>query len=384
MARAPALVVLLLRGGADGLALVPPLFDARLRELRPTLASPAPDDRSAPAARRALDVDGHFGLHPALAALAPLFAAGELVAVHGVGTDDTSRSHFEAQDRLELAGATATSAADGWLARLLAARSGRAGVHGPKRGALSAVAFGPSSPESLRGTSAVTVDRLADLARGGFGPEGLLAVDALYAAEGASELGRAGRRALEATRTLEAIAAAPRLRPPSFPATDLGERLAEAALLLRRREELGLDVVAVDHGGWDTHVAQGELLAGAALDLGTSLAAFRHDLGDAWSDVVVVALTEFGRRAGENVSAGTDHGRASCAFVGGGRLRARGVLGTWPGLEEARLEAPGDLRVTTDARALLAEIVEDGLGEPIAEAVFPDLQRKGRLGLFAA
>lgn len=373
MSARPALVVVFLRGGADGLALVPPLGSARLRALRPTLAPLDPDDRAASEASRAHDLDGRFGLHPAMGALVPMFAAGELCAVHGVGTDDTTRSHFEAQDRLELGGASAGSASDGWLARLLRSR----GAAGP----LSAVAFGPTTPESLRGAPSTTVEQLADVASAGFDPGALAALEVLYRAD-TSSLGQAGLRALEVSRALTSIAASPRERPAGYPDSELGRRLGDAAELLRHRADLGVDVIAVDHGGWDSHFAQAELVQRAAGDLAGGVAAFRADLGALWRDVVFVAITEFGRRAAENVSIGTDHGRASCAFVGGGALRGRGVLGDWPGLEEAELEQPGDLRVTTDTRALLTEVVRDGLGDRAVERVFPGLARARRLGLF--
>src|SRR5262249_38682708 len=139
------LVVVFLRGAADGLNLVPPHADKEYYALRPALAIPRPDDARFPSTERARDLDAHFGLHPKLAPLAPAFVAKELAIVHPVGSDDATRSHFEASDRMEHAGATERDEGSGWLARHLRTRSG------PAPRALSAVAIGPSIPESLRG-----------------------------------------------------------------------------------------------------------------------------------------------------------------------------------------------------------------------------------------
>ncbi|HVY46358.1 MAG TPA: hypothetical protein VHB21_10790, partial [Minicystis sp.] len=171
------LVVVFLRGGADGLSLVPPYADDAYHTLRPTLAISAPRVGSPAASDRAVDLDGFFGLHPRLAPLLPLFREGGLGVVHAVGSDDGTRSHFEAQDRMELAGATAQSAASGWITRHLATRAGAS------PGPLAAVAFGPRLPESLRGAASATAMESLRAFRlgGGDAPAAARALAELYA-----------------------------------------------------------------------------------------------------------------------------------------------------------------------------------------------------------
>ncbi len=374
-----ALLTLFLRGGADGLALVPPHADDRLYELRPTLAAPRPDARTG--AARTIDLDGRFGLHPDLAALAPLFRSGELAVVHAVGSDDDTRSHFEAQDRMELAGETASSASGGWMARHLSTRPG------PRAGALSAVALGPRPPEALRGVAATALTRASEFVVPQLDGALADALDALYAAERgtpralAIELSEAGRDALAVGRRRAALARDHGSTADRYPKGELGAALAEAALLLRHREELGVEVVAVDHDGYDTHFVQGSALPDKARELGGCLAALREDLGDLLADTVIVVMTEFGRRAYENVSLGTDHGRGSVMFVLGGGVRGGRVLGDFPGLDEQALTPPGDLAVTTDYRSVLGEILARGLGNARTAEVFPGAPARA-VGLF--
>lgn len=378
---ASSLLVIFLRGGADGLALVPPYADPALASLRPTLASAAPDDTRTPAARRIVDLDGRFGLHPALAPLAPLARDGGFAIVHAVGSDDDTRSHFEAQDRMERAGLTATSSASGWIARHLVTRPG------PPPGPLAAISFGAILPESLRGHSATAIERLDEVAGSLLDPAALASLSQLYAEGGADaalplsvELGSAGRDAIAVSRALADVARAERGQVV-FPDSPLGRQLCEAALLLRHRRELGVEVITIDHGGWDTHFVQGEAVDRNAADLASSLVAFREALADAWADTTVLVMTEFGRRAYENVSLGTDHGRGSVAFVLGGRVAKRGVVGPWKGIAPDQLDAPGDLSVLTDFRDVLADAVEHALQNPRAVSVVPGA-KPGNLSLF--
>jgi uncharacterized protein (DUF1501 family) len=141
------------------------------------------------------------------------------------------------------------------------------------------------------------------------------------------------------------------------------------------KAEVGLEVAAIDLGGWDTHFAQGAsqgLMAGLLTDLADGLAAFHSDLGDLMNQVVVVVMTEFGRRVAENASLGTDHGHGSVMLLLGGGVEGGEVHGRWPGLEPGRLFGPGDLDVTTDYREVLSEVIHLRLGNPATREVFPD------------
>ncbi|MFO0554612.1 MAG: DUF1501 domain-containing protein [Polyangiaceae bacterium] len=358
---ANSLVVLFLRGGADGLALAPSLDHGRMRELRPTLAE------------EPLEAGLSVGLHHALAPLVPLIQNHELDLVVGVGSDDDTRSHFEAQARMESAGPTRQVDASGWIARHLASRPG------PAPGPLAALSIGAMVPASLRGASATALESVEELVRGAPDDAMLDALGELYEGlEDARPLANAGKDAVHVARALRALALADHPRTSLYPEGALGRRLAEVAMLLQHRNELGVEVVALDQDGWDTHFVEATLLAENAAALAHGVVALRDDLGPSWADTTVVILTEFGRRAYENVSKGTDHGRASVAIVAGGALPKAGARGDWGALDDSALEGPGDLPVTLDYRVWLADLVRGALGNPHIDAVFPGLRLRAR------
>ncbi|MBK6512951.1 MAG: DUF1501 domain-containing protein [Polyangiaceae bacterium] len=366
MARRPLLISIFLRGGADGLSLAQPLGSGLLKEARPTLATPDSE---------LVDVGGGVGLHPELHDLGELMSRGEAAVCLGVGSGDSTRSHFEAQDRLERASEEEVLSS-GWIARHLMTRAG------PRPGPLSAIAFGAGPPEALRGASATSVHDTRELVPERPTEVELDALDALYgASEGASlplarELGEAGRATVEVTRALRALGTT---EPPAlarYPEGAFGEHLAQAAWLARHREALGIEVISLDQQGWDTHFVQADLVASNAKALGAGLATLRRDLDDDWHETTVVVFTEFGRRVGENVSRGTDHGRASLALLLGGGLRRPGVRGAWPSLAEADLDGPGDVPVTTDYRSILWEVLDERLGNRRLREVLPGFAPK--------
>ena len=352
--RRECLVVIFLRGAADGLALVPPIADDAYYRARPTVGI-RPE--------RALELDGTFGLHPALAGLKPAWDDGELAIVHAAGSEDSSRSHFEAQDLMEHGGL----AAGGWLGRFLRFRSE------PSAQALSAVALGKTLPECLRGAPAATVmQSLDDFSLGPESPALLPRLARLYAAE-SGELGRAARDTLEALHRIESLRASP-YRPARgavYPAGDFGRGLAQVARLVKAR--VGLEAAAIDLGGWDSHLAQDTLLEPLMRRLARGIAALRRDLGDDLATTSVVVMTEFGRRVRENASLGTDHGRGSVMFVLGGGVRGGRVAGGWPGLEVDVLEGPGDVPVVNNYRDVLAPVLRrHGAGS--LSRIFPDFE----------
>lgn len=364
------LVVVFLRGGADGLSVLVPYGEDAYHRSRPTLGIGKRDG--------VLDLDGFFGLNPALAPLVSHYREGRLALLHAVGSSDQTRSHFEAMNAMERGLAAAGSGeASGWLARHLLV------TQGATASPLRAVAFGAIMPDSLRGgTEAIAIESLRDfrLVVPGKESSGAMmdAIADLYR-DGKDEMAHAGRETLQVLETLNRLNV-DRYVPSAgavYPKSDLGEGLRQVALLIR--SGLGLEVAALDKGGWDTHVAQGSTsgwLTGLLDDLGRSIAAFATDLGSELSRVTLVVMTEFGRRVQENSGLGTDHGRASFMMVLGGNVRGGKVHGRWPGLEPDQLEEPGDLRVTTDYRNVLAEILAKRAGGRDLEKVFPGLRRE--------
>lgn len=367
------LVTLFLRGGADGLSIVPPVADPEYHRLRPTLSLASPQDRSAPRAARAIPLDDYFGLNPALRSIERLYRDGLLAVLHAVGSGDRTRSHFEAMAVMErgLAGST-EGPSGGWLARAVTADD-EGGVS-----PLRALAFTETMPDILRGASGATVIRsLTDFRLHG-NLETARTLQALYGMDpaGDDDLGllQAGRGSL---RVMDAIAALhPAAYQPSggavYPPGPLGDGLRQTACLIKGR--LGLEAAFLDATGWDTHVAQGRdsgWLPARLAELGQGLDAFTRDLGAEIGRVTGVVMTEFGRRAYENSGLGTDHGRGSCMFLFGAGVAGGRVHAAWPGLAPRALEPPGDLAVTTDYRRPLYEAVRRTLGATAAAAAFP-------------
>ncbi|MHB8637326.1 MAG: DUF1501 domain-containing protein [Fimbriimonadaceae bacterium] len=379
--RRDVLVSIFFRGGMDGLNVVVPYGEDAYHQLRPTLSLARPNDMSAKLGDRALDLDGFFGLNPALAPLLPYFRDGKLAFVHAVGSGDPSHSHFEAMDAMERGlDRAGERTASGWLTRHLMATPAK------KETPLRAVAIGDTLPNSLSGaTDALAMESLDEF-RLNLDPTQAaafqLGLETLYG-EGKDTLTTAGRETLEVLKTLNRLnpAAYKASNGAVYPKSDFGQALRQVAFLIRA--DVGLEVAVLDRGGWDTHVAQGSSSGWLSIqldDVGKSLSAFAQDLGTELADVTVVAQTEFGRRAYENSGVGTDHGHGSVMTVLGGGTKGGKVYGKWPGLEEHQLEGPGDLAVTTDYRSVLAEVLGQRMGNDDLAAVFPDF-RASTLGL---
>jgi uncharacterized protein (DUF1501 family) len=375
------LVTVFLRGGADGLSLLVPHAEDAYYRSRVTLALARPKDRRLGPSDRVIDLDGFFGLHPALAPLRPFYERGQLAVVTACGSGDRTRSHFEAMATVERGSADGSEGpASGWLARHLESTAARSDSP------LRAVALGTMLPEALRGTSRATaLTDVADLRLrvpfAGRGDAVANTLSRLYAREqhdAADPLARAGGEALAVLRKLGGAGAASyrAANGAAYPPDELGGGLRQVALLMKRG--VGVEAAWLDQNGYDTHVAQGTsqgALAGLLRSLSGSLAAFATDLGpERWARTTVVVLSEFGRRLEENSGAGTDHGRAGVMFVLGGSGVAGGrIHGRWPGLAPHQLEGPGDVRVTTDYRCVLAEVLGGRFGSHDVASVFPGL-----------
>jgi uncharacterized protein (DUF1501 family) len=363
------LVCLFQRGAVDGLSMVVPHGDERYFRDRPRVALP-----------RAViaDLDGFFGLHPALAPLLPYWSDGSLAAVHAVGSPDASRSHFDAQDYMEAGTPGVKSTRDGWANRYC--RHHREHAETPFR----AVGFGPNLPRVLAGSApALAIDDLRAFGLRARSPEVserlARAFADLYAGSAGGLVAKSSAESFEAIRMLKEADPA-RLSPANgaeYPRGRMGQSLMQIAQLIKA--DLGLELAFADQGGWDTHVNQGAdqgQLATRLRELGLALAAFALDLGERMRDVVVLTMSEFGRTVEENGNAGTDHGHGTAMLVLGGPVRGGRVVGRWPGLApEERFEGR-DLAVTTDFRALFSEILVRHLGARDLTAVFPGFEAR--------
>jgi uncharacterized protein (DUF1501 family) len=343
------LVCIFLRGGADTLNLLVPHGDDAYFRARPTLAI-----------RDAIPIDDFYGLHPKAAPLVPLFREGRLGFVQAVGCDDASGSHFVVQDRVEHGESGSEKESGGWLARYLRSRG--------QAGALGAIAIGERIPEALRGAPQATAMRqVSEIAMRR--PSARRTLRALYATSADSLLMDPARATFALLERIEAEGE--RATPNSDRSDDdLGAGLHEIARLVHA--DVGLDVACLDLGGWDTHFVQASLHAAAVDRLSTALAGFESALGPRRDSVTTVVMTEFGRRTQENGSVGTDHGRGYAMMVLGSKRIAGGkVHGEWPGLEEDFAAGPGGLRVVTDYRRVLADVIEENGAS--RRAVFPSL-----------
>ena len=367
----PVLIAIFQRGAADGLSMVIPFGDAYYYGVRPQVAIPEPK-RGDP--ETAIDLDGFFALHPALAALKPIYDAGHLAIVHAVGSPNSTRSHFDAQDYMETATPWEKNTADGWLNRYMQA------THTLQPSPFRAVAFGPVLPRTLAGPApAVAMTDIADFDVRGGGDDGQLiqGFEALYTQRIADSLQSTGRETFEAVKRLKS--ANPQQYQPgngaNYPRTPFGKALLQTAQLIKA--DVGLEVGFIDIGGWDTHANQGSAqgqLANRLRELSEGMAALHRDLGDQMQKVVVLTMTEFGRMLKQNGAAGTDHGHASCLCVLGGPVKGGKVYGSWPGLAPEQLYEGRDLALTTDFRDVFAEVAARHLGASNLGMIFPGFQ----------
>lgn len=357
-----AVVVVFLRGGADGLNLLVPHFEDAYYRARPALALAKKD---------LIPVDDRFGLNPALAPLRPILEDGRLAFVHACGSGDQTRSHFEAMNTMERGLADQRGEASGWIARHLASTPGEGRP-------LRAVALGGVAPDSLSGaTQAVSLGSLEDYRLQG-SPAFRAALGQMYA-QHRDEISVAGRETLTVLERLNRLdySAYQPAGSAVYPETGLCQGLRQAAFLLKAG--VGVEFACLDIGGWDTHVAQGTTtgwLTGLLDEVARGLAAFVADLGPRMERTTVIVQTEFGRRLHENAGLGTDHGRGGVMWLLGGGVKGGKVYGTWPGLGPDDLEGPGDLRVTTDYRDPVFEVLAKRMGAKSPDAVFPGFRPK--------
>ena len=362
--RRKTLVVVFQRGAADGLNIVVPFGERAYYAHRPTIAIPAPGSSD----DAALDLDGFFGLHPALGPLHGLYREGRFAVVNAVGMPDTGgRSHFQAQDFMESATPGNRNVTTGWLNRYLSSEPD------PMESSFRAAALAESMPKALRGPApALSVRSLADFSL----PGGFL-YESLYSGAGNTLLTGAAREMFDGMRQLEAVrladhGPAPGVNYGANPANpgEFGSAMMQIAQLIKA--DVGLQVAFVDvRGGWDTHSDEAARLADLLQTFGRGLATFHQDLGDRMEDVVVVTMSEFGRTARENGSGGTDHGHANFMFVTGGPVRGGRVYSGWPGLEPEQLNENRDLALTVDFRDVLGELLVGHLGCEDTDSIFP-------------
>ena len=365
--RKKILVAIFQRGAVDGLNVIVPHGEREYYAQRPTIAVPRPDGNP----DSVIDLDGFFGLNPALHSLKPLWDQRQLAIVEAVGSPDPTRSHFDAQDYMESGTPGLKSTGDGWLNRALPRQA--------QSSAVRAVSLGPELPRSLRGSNqALSITNLND-----FQVRDARAAntfESMYGTSADQILNGTGRETFDAVRLMQSIQKTPYIpaNGARYPNGPLGQRLLQIARIVKAN--VGLEVAFTDVGGWDTHVnevgakASVGQLPNLLREFGDALAAFSQDMGDRMADITIVTMSEFGRTLKENGNRGTDHGHANMMLILGGGVRGGRVYGQWPGLQREQLYEGRDLAVTTDFRTVLSELVTRELGNRQLATVFPGFQ----------
>lgn len=370
------LVCIFQRGAMDGLMAVTPFTDEYLKAARPGLfMTAATQGNNNPL----IDLDGRFGLHPAMNSFAPLFKENRLAIVHGIGSPNNTRSHFDAQDYMESGTPFNKGTASGWLNRA-------SGLLGHDASPFRSVSLTSSLPRSFYGdNAAIAISNLRDFTlqmKGNPMASNMVAksFEELYDQTSSSLLKETGKESFDAVKMLQKtdVNNYTPANNAQYPGSPLGNALKQIAQLIKM--DVGLEVAFAESGGWDTHYNQGTasgVFARNVSDFSSSITAFWTDLGAYQDEVTVMTMTEFGRTVKQNGTGGTDHGRASCLFVLGNDVNGGKVHGNIQPLSIENLEDGRDLAVTTDFRSVFSEVAGKHLNIHNNKILFPDWTGNG-------
>jgi uncharacterized protein (DUF1501 family) len=358
------LLVIFLRGGYDAMNVVTPTSSDFYYESRPTIAIARPDPANPNAA---LPLDSDWSLHPALKdSLYPLWAKKQIAFVPFAGTDDMTRSHFETQDTIELGQPVGgpRNYRSGFMGRLAQELSGG-----------RPIAFTAHPPLAFQGPMSVPNLNITSVSKPGVDERQAKLIQEMYQGhdlQAAIAEGFSARDKAYAALAGEMAAANRNAISPS------GFELA--ARRVARLMKTDYNLAFLDVGGWDTHVNQGGatgVLADRIGQLGRGLASMAEDLGpEAWANTTVVVLSEFGRTFKENGDKGTDHGHGSVYWVLGGAVQGGRIAGEQVAFSPELLNDKRDLKVLTDYRSLIAELVKRlySVRAPALDAIFPGMR----------
>ena len=377
------LVCIFQRGAMDGLMAVTPFTDQYLKAARPTLFMSAAKDTSN---NPLIDLDGTFGLHPAMKSFEPLFREKRLAIVHAVGSPNNTRSHFDAQDYMEAGTPFNKGTASGWLNRAVGLLGHEAATP------FQAVSITSALPRSFYGDNAtMAISNLQDFAiqlRGN--PMGAnvaaKSFEGLYDQTSSTLLNKTGKESFDAVKMLQK-ADTKNYTPANgavYPTSALGNSLKQMAQLIKM--DVGLEVAFTECGGWDTHFNQGVetgIFARNVTDLSNCITAFWTDIEAYHDQVDVMTMTEFGRTVKQNGTGGTDHGRGSCMFILGNDVNGGKVHGNMPTLSVENLEDGRDVPVTTDFRSVFSEVADKHLKLNNDKVLFPEWDGK-KIGVMRA
>lgn len=372
------IVCVFLRGGADALNIVAPFGDDAYYRARPTLALGQPDNGKDSAV---LELTDFFGLNPDMVGLHELLTSGQMTAIHAVGAPHASRSHFEAMDLIERGTDGQEGANTGWLGRYLSQTASDSDTP------LRAIGWSDSLQTSLLGYIPATALRsITDYHLASEDTDAFQASMAqMYQSDDA--LTQAAQSTIDTLNLMQQIDVDSYIpaNDATYYETEFGRALKQTAALIKA--DAGLEVSCIDMGGFDTHIAQGNI-AGSGLgefpflvkELADNLRAFHDDMLNQLNKVTIIVMSEFGRRVQENGAGGTDHGHGGVMFVMSPDLQPVTVHGQWPGINSRFLE-DGDLAITSDYRDILSEILLQRTGLDSVANVFPQ-HEVNPIGLF--
>ncbi len=362
------LVCIFQRGAMDGLMAVAPFTDSYLKAARPNIFIEAGNGKPL------IDLDGRFGLHPGFKSFGNLFNSKQLAIVHGMGSPNNTRSHFDAQDYMESGTPFKKGTASGWLNRAV-------GLTGHDGTPFKAVSITSSMPRSLYGDNgALAISNLNDFniqLKGNKMAANAVAksFEDLYDETSNNLLKETSKESFEAIKMLQKTDNK-NYKPIAgvvYPTSAIGNSLKQIAQLIKM--DVGLEVAFAESGGWDTHFNQGTengAFARNATDFSNSITALWNDLGALQDDVTIMTMTEFGRTVKQNGTNGTDHGRASCSFIIGNNVNGGTVHQNIKSLDKENLEDGRDLPVTTDFRAIFSEVANKHLKIKNDAVLFPE------------
>jgi len=374
------LVYIFQRGAADGLNAVVPYGDGDYKLQRPTIYVPEPTSLEP---NPAIDLNGFFGLHPALAPLKPIYDADDLALVHATGIPHGSRSHFSAQGLVERGVADKAGPDTGWLGRHMAYSTPASSS------AFRMVSISGNVPVSLTGANdePLAISNLGEFAfEQDIIDSGYPTVLANLFRSPVPFFGPA-QAALSAMDEL-AAANLSAITPDNgavYPDTPLGNKLKQVGQLIK--STLPVEVICLDSDDWDHHENLPTYINLSLTQLAGALSAFYTDMGSGMQRITVLVHSEFGRRVAQNGSLGADHGTGSLAYLIGGGVNGvngvqQGVVTTWPGLAPGDLYNGEDLQITTDLRTVLTEMLTKRLGGTDISTVFPDFNGPNSANVF--
>ncbi len=366
------LIVILLRGGLDGLSVLVPHQDANYYQARPNVALAIPKEKDG-----VIDLDGYFGINPSLEELMPLWRNKTLAFVHNCGMSNyATRSHFDAQYFIENGTPGIKATPDGWLNRLLAIL--------PQDSVTQAINFGNLTPLILSGKMPVAnlpVGKEATNQLPIDQPQIQELFDRLYAGKDplsmAYQEGRRAREIIKAELETEMIQSS----QGDQSANSFAKNSQNLAKLIKGNAQTQIAFIGI--GAWDTHIGQKALLGRSLSAFGQGLTKLVQELGSAYQDTVIVVMSEFGRTVQENGNRGTDHGHGNIMWLLGGSLKGGQLYGKWSGLEESDLYEGRDLPVNTDFREVILSVLDGHLQINSSQfnRIFPGYQFRDQLSL---